>query len=127
MLGERPYESVLVKAATINLKAVKLELKTNTDEDDYTDLAHFIDILNNTPAADLPCALEEVFNVADYLKVQALDVAVHVTMVGQLANAEVQLLVALLVREGVEAGDDVGVGRKADPVVQLLIWRNNLE
>jgi len=50
------------------------ELKTNTDEDDYTDLAHFIDILNNTPAADLPCALEEVFNVADYLKVQALDV-----------------------------------------------------
>ena len=50
------------------------ELKTNTDEDDYTDLAAFIDVLNNTPDDQLPCALEEVFNVADFLKVQALDV-----------------------------------------------------
>ena len=50
------------------------ELKTNDEEDDYTDIAEFIDVLNNTPDVDLQCALEEVFNVADFLKVQALDV-----------------------------------------------------
>jgi spore coat protein H len=50
------------------------ELKTNDEVDDYTDIAEFIDVLNNTPDADLQCALEEVFNVADFLKVQALDV-----------------------------------------------------
>ncbi|MCH1581640.1 MAG: CotH kinase family protein [Flavobacteriales bacterium] len=50
------------------------ELKTNTEEDDYTDLATFIDVLNNTPDADFKCAIEEVFNVADFLKVMALDV-----------------------------------------------------
>ena len=50
------------------------ELKTNDEEDDYTDIAAFIDVLNNTPDADLPCALEREFNVADFLKVQALDV-----------------------------------------------------
>ena len=31
------------------------ELKTNDELDDYTDIAEFIDILNNTPDADLPC------------------------------------------------------------------------
>ena len=50
------------------------DLKTNTELDDYTDIAHFIDVLNNTPIADLPCELEKVFNVQDYLKVVAMDV-----------------------------------------------------
>jgi hypothetical protein len=50
------------------------ELKTNKAADDYSDLAHFIDVLNNTPIADLPCELEKVFNVQDYLKVAAMDV-----------------------------------------------------
>ena len=50
------------------------ELKTNDELDDYTDIAEFIDVLNNTSDADLQCALEEVFNVADFLKVQAHDV-----------------------------------------------------
>ncbi len=49
-------------------------LKTNTWQDDYTDLANFIDILNNTPIAGLKCALEPVFNVEDYLKMMAFDV-----------------------------------------------------
>jgi len=49
-------------------------LKTNTELDDYTDLATFIDILNNTPINDLKCALEPVFNVEDYLKIMAFDV-----------------------------------------------------
>ncbi|MBK9017795.1 MAG: CotH kinase family protein [Saprospiraceae bacterium] len=50
------------------------ELVTNEINDDYTDLAHFIDVLNNTPIADLPCELEKVFNVDSYLKAIAFDI-----------------------------------------------------
>lgn len=50
------------------------ELKTNRETDDYSDLANFIDILNNTPDDQLPCALESVFNVQDYLKIAAIDI-----------------------------------------------------
>lgn len=49
-------------------------LKTNTELDDYSDIAHFIDVLNNTPIDDLACELEKIFNVQDYLKVAAMDV-----------------------------------------------------
>lgn len=50
------------------------ELKTNKEADDYSDLAHFIDILNNVPDEDFYCKLEEVFNVSDYLKVIVMDI-----------------------------------------------------
>ena len=50
------------------------DLKTNEAGDDYSDLAHFIDVLNNTPTDDLTCELEKVFNVQDYLKAAAVDV-----------------------------------------------------
>lgn len=50
------------------------ELKTNEAEDDYSDLAHFIKVLNNTSVEDLPCAIENLFNVQSYLKIAALDV-----------------------------------------------------
>ncbi len=50
------------------------ELKINEETDDYSDIAHFIDVLNNTPTASLPCELEKVFNVQDYLKIAAFDV-----------------------------------------------------
>lgn len=50
------------------------ELKTNTDADDYSRLAEFIDVLNNEPIESLPCTLESVFNVYDYLKIAAVDV-----------------------------------------------------
>lgn len=50
------------------------ELKTHEAYDDYSDLAHFVDVLNNTPIAELPCELEKVFNVHDYLKIMAFDV-----------------------------------------------------
>lgn len=50
------------------------DLKTNEAADDYTDIAHFIDVLNNTPIDDLACELEKVFNVQDYLKAAAIDV-----------------------------------------------------
>jgi len=50
------------------------ELKINKEADDYSDLAHFIDILNNTNNTDLKCDLDVVFNTYDYLKVIAADV-----------------------------------------------------
>jgi len=57
MWGSRPYD-----------------LQTNQWSDNYGDLAHFIDVLNNTPLAELPCELPIVFNVEAYLKTAALDV-----------------------------------------------------
>jgi spore coat protein CotH len=50
------------------------ELKTNTGIEDYSDLARFIDVLNNTPLDNLECELEKVFNLNDYLKIMAIDV-----------------------------------------------------
>lgn len=50
------------------------DLKTNKEVDDYSDLAKFINVLNNTPLAQLPCELEKVFNVQEYLKIAAVDV-----------------------------------------------------
>ena len=50
------------------------DLKTNTATDDYSDLAHFIDILNNSSNAEFLCEIEKVFNVYDYLKIMVVDV-----------------------------------------------------
>jgi len=50
------------------------ELKINEEADDYSDLAHFIDVLNNTSNDELVCKLDEVFNVYDYIKVIVFDI-----------------------------------------------------
>jgi spore coat protein H len=50
------------------------ELKTNESTDDYTDLANFIDIINNTPVNEFPEKLEPVFNVNLYLKTLAVEI-----------------------------------------------------
>lgn len=50
------------------------QLKTNVDEYDYTNLAHFIDILNNTPDNQLTDSLETVLDVPDVLKYFASNV-----------------------------------------------------
>ncbi len=50
------------------------ELKINEEGDDYSDLAEFIDILNNTADNDLICKLNDYFNTYDYLKVIAADI-----------------------------------------------------
>jgi spore coat protein CotH len=50
------------------------ELKTNTELDDYSDLAEFIGFLNQTSDQDLECGLNTYFNVYSYLKVAAIDV-----------------------------------------------------
>ena len=50
------------------------ELKTNEEKDDYTDLAHLIDILNNTPVNELRCELETIFNINSFLLSMAFDI-----------------------------------------------------
>ncbi|MCI0495098.1 CotH kinase family protein, partial [candidate division KSB1 bacterium] len=50
------------------------ELMTNKDKNDYSDLVHFIDVLNNTPASQFKPELEKVFDVDNFLKWLALNV-----------------------------------------------------
>ena len=50
------------------------ELKNNNHADDYSDLAEFIEVLNHAPVSELPCALDTLFNVQQYLKVIAIDI-----------------------------------------------------
>ncbi len=49
------------------------ELKTNEMQDDYSDLARFIDVLNNTDPADFQHELNRVFNINGYLKNLAVE------------------------------------------------------
>lgn len=50
------------------------ELKTNTQADNYSDLANFIRVLNQTPANQIYCALDTLLNVEDYLLNLAIDI-----------------------------------------------------
>ena len=50
------------------------ELITNTEEDDYSDLAAFIGVLGNSPDDRLICDLDALFNTYDYLKIMAADI-----------------------------------------------------
>ncbi len=57
--GQRPYE-----------------LKTHTDEDDYTELARLIDTINNTAIEELPARLESDFALARFLQYQAVNLLI---------------------------------------------------
>ena len=50
------------------------ELTTNLEENDYSDLAAFIGVLENSPEERLICDLEALFNTYDYLKIMAADI-----------------------------------------------------
>ncbi|MBU1919332.1 CotH kinase family protein, partial [bacterium] len=50
------------------------ELHTNEEADDYSDLAHFINILNNAPSTVFMDSLEANFNVWNFLKELAVEV-----------------------------------------------------
>lgn len=52
------------------------DLKTNKENDDYSQLANFIHILNNTQGESFICQLESIFDVENYLKAIAMDVLV---------------------------------------------------
>ncbi|CAI8285696.1 MAG: Inner spore coat protein H [Owenweeksia sp. TMED14] len=52
------------------------DLKTNIGSDNYTGLANFIYVLNNTPIGDLACSLESIFDVDEYLYYLAFEIAI---------------------------------------------------
>lgn len=49
------------------------ELKTNTEQDNYSDIAQLIDVVNHTPASELPAKLEPIFDVNNFLKYLAVE------------------------------------------------------
>lgn len=50
------------------------ELKTNENVANFSGLAHFIDVLNNTPSTDFECALEDVLDVDAFLRALAVEI-----------------------------------------------------
>lgn len=52
------------------------DLKTNESLNDYSGLIHFIDVLNNSTAANFTCAIQEVFDVDLYLRTLAVEILI---------------------------------------------------
>jgi len=50
------------------------DLKTNKEEDDYSDLEWFVRVLNTKKADEFRCELEKIFNVDAYLRIMAFDI-----------------------------------------------------
>ncbi len=50
------------------------ELTTNEEENDFSDLAAFIGVLENSPDGSLVCDLDALFNTYDYLKVMVAQI-----------------------------------------------------
>ncbi len=69
-LGEDPN---LYKNLTNNGKPA-YELMTNESISDFTELAHFVSILNNTSATALPDSLESIIEVSEVLQYFAMDI-----------------------------------------------------
>lgn len=51
-------------------------LKTNTIKDDYSDIAHLIDVLNNWDGVEQLCELEHILDVDALIRCMALDVLI---------------------------------------------------
>jgi len=50
------------------------DLKTNQQRSDYSQLVHFVDVLNHWSDADFECEIHRIFNVDRYLKMAAAEV-----------------------------------------------------
>ncbi len=50
------------------------ELKTNTDENDWSGFVNLLDVINNTSDSEFEDQIQEVFNVDQYLHVLAVDI-----------------------------------------------------
>lgn len=55
----------------------EFELKTNEEENDWTDFIDFVDVVNNSDEDDFKTDLEAEFMLDDYLKTLALDVMIQ--------------------------------------------------
>lgn len=54
--------------------AERYELKTNEDENDWTDLIEFIDFIDNSSQAEFDAGIAERFEIQDYLRSAALNI-----------------------------------------------------
>ena len=69
------YGSTLTYQGT-NTGAYSTYEQQNHEQKDMKDeLVMLTDVLNNTPLAELPCALEPIFDVNQFLKIYALDIS----------------------------------------------------
>ena len=57
-----------------NYKNNGYTLKTNTEQDDYSDLINFISVLNTTTSDQFPAVVEPIFNVNGYLRYLAVEI-----------------------------------------------------
>lgn len=55
-------------SATQSLYETEYELKNNSTTNNWSDLISMIDVINNTPSANLPAALEPVFNTQGFVR-----------------------------------------------------------
>ncbi|GEM_PF-293718 len=54
-----------------------IELKTNEEENDWSDFLELVDVLNNTPDSTFAEEIQKVFDVENYLRVLAVDIALN--------------------------------------------------
>ncbi len=54
-----------------------IELKTNEDTNDWSDFIELVDVLNNTPDSIFAREIQKVFDVENYLRVLAADIALN--------------------------------------------------
>lgn len=52
------------------------ELKTNENEQNYSGLIQFLEVLNSSSNSDFPCAIQEIFNVDLYLKTLVYEILI---------------------------------------------------
>lgn len=71
--GESVVANMSYLGANASAYTSRYELKTNETANDYSGLIELLDVLNNTPAAELPAKLEPLCDVENMLYGQALN------------------------------------------------------
>ncbi len=64
----------IINPSPLNERAY--ELKTNEDEDDYTDFVQLLNVINNSTAGNFIADIEAIFDVQTYLKTLAAEVLI---------------------------------------------------
>jgi spore coat protein H len=55
-------------------KSSGYDLKTNTDQDDYSDLINFINVINNTTSDKMPEDIEPIFNMNGFIRYLVVEI-----------------------------------------------------
>ncbi len=68
------WDELLWKGPFIDPYLEDYEMKTNEDVGDWSDFLNFVDVLNHSSDAEFPEAIQEIFDVDQYLHVMAVDI-----------------------------------------------------